>query len=115
KNNIDAFTPSANGAITSQYKISHGIIGIGASRKAFQIKGQQIWIFTALSAGSRKFEWRPDDGEFSKERRTTNRLFIAHTEAPIYFNLGLSPRFTLANKFFFSPKIGYEMELAKGD
>lgn len=115
KSNVDAFTPSANGSTTSQYKMSHSIIGIGASRKAFQLKGQQIWIFSALSAGSRKFEWRPDGGDFSNERKTTNALFTGSTEAPIYFNFGLSPKFSFADKFFFSPKIGYEMEIMRGD
>ncbi len=115
KNNADAFTPSANGSETSQYKMSHGIIGVGASRKAFQIKGYDVWIFSALSGGSRKFAWRPEGGDFSNERNTTNRLFIGQTEAPIYFNFGLSPKFSFADKFFFSPKIGYEMELMRGD
>lgn len=115
KNNIDGFTPNASGNTTSQYKMSHGIIGIGASRKAFQFKGQQLWLFSALSAGSRKFAWRPEGGDFSHERRTHNKLFIAATEAPIYFNLGVSSKFNFANKFFFGPKIGYEMELMKGD
>src|SRR5690606_20224504 len=44
KNNVDAFTPSSSGSTTSQYKMSHSIIGIGASRRAFQVKSQQIWI-----------------------------------------------------------------------
>lgn len=115
KSNVDAFTPSASGSATSQYKMSHSIIGIGASRKTFQVKGQQIWIFSALSAGSRKFAWRAENGDFSNERHTTNRLFIGSSEAPMFFNLGLSAKLNFANKFFFSPRIGYEMELMKGD
>lgn len=115
KNNVDAYTADVQGADGSQYKMSHSIIGVGASRKAFQIKGYDVWIFSALSGGSRKFAWRPKGGDFSNERNTHNRLFIGSSEAPMYFNIGLSPRFTFAEKFVFSPKIGYEMELLKGD
>lgn len=113
KNNIDAYT-LPGGIQKSQYKISHGIIGVGASRKVFKIKGYDTWLFSALSAGSRKFAWRPEGGEFSNERRTTNKLFIASSDAPMFFNIGLSPKFNFKDKFFFSPKIGYEMELLKG-
>lgn len=113
KNNADAFTASAAGSETSQYKMSHSIIGVGASRKTFAIKGFDIWIFSALSAGGRKFAWRPKGGEFSNERQTTNRLHVASSDAPMYFNIGLSPKFNFKDKFFFSPKIGYEMELLK--
>src|SRR5690606_35043499 len=104
KNNIDAFTPSANGSTSSQYKMSHGIMGVGLSRKTFDVKGYQVWIFSALSAGTRKFGWRPEGGSFSKERTTTNRLFISHEEKPIYFNFGLSPKIPFAKKFVFTPK-----------
>lgn len=114
KNNVDAYTPSTNGSATSQYKMSHGIIGVGASRKTFQIKGYDVWLFSALSGGSRKFAWRPENGSFSNERQTTNKLFIASSDAPMFFNIGLSPKFGFKDKFFFSPKIGYEMELIKG-
>ena len=115
KNNVDAYTPSAQGSDGSQYKMSHSIFGVGASRKAFGIKGYDVWVFSALSAGSRKHTWRPKGGDFSNERTTTNRLFIGSSEAPMYFNIGLSPKFTFAEKFVLSPKIGYEMELLKGD
>ena len=112
KNNVDNFTPIATGK-TSQYKISHSIIGVGISYKTFQIKGYDVWMFSALSGGSRKFTWRPKGGDFSNERRTTNRYFISSSDAPMYLSLGLSPRVTFANKFIFSPKIGYEMELMR--
>ena len=98
-----------------QYKMKHGVIGIGASRKVFKIKDIHFWLFSSLSAGSRNFEWRTEDGEFSKERRTNNRLFIASTEAPIFLNIGLSPKFVFAEKFYFTPRIGFDLELMKGD
>lgn len=113
KNNLDNFT--IGGASTTQYKITHGLIGVGASRKVFKIKDIHFWLFSSLSAGSRNFEWRTEDGEFSKERRTNNRLFIASTEAPIFLNIGLSPKFLFAEKFYFTPRIGFDLELMKGD
>lgn len=114
KNNVDNYTPTAAGK-TSQYKISHSIIGVGASRKAFKIKGYDMWIFSALSAGSRKYTWRPEGGEFSNERKTTNKTYLASSAAPMYLNIGLSPRFTFAKKFILSAKAGYEMEVLKGE
>ncbi|GAB1462577.1 hypothetical protein [Pedobacter sp.] len=113
KNNVDAFT-LPGGIQKSQYKMSHGIIGVGASRKIFKLQDQQVWFFSALSAGSRKFTWRPEGGSFSNERKTTNKTFMASSDAPMFFNIGLSPKFNFKDKFFFSPKIGYEMELIKG-
>src|SRR5690606_19873917 len=82
---------------------------------SFAIKGYDVWIFSALSAGSRSFAYRNKGGEFSKERHANGRLFIAETEAPIYFNFGLSPKLSITDKFYISPKIGYEMELMRGD
>ena len=104
-----------DGGAKAQYKMKHSIIGVGASRKAFQVMGQQLWMFTAIGGGGRSFFYRNEGGKFSKERRTSNKLFISATEAPIYFNIGLAPKFTVLDKFYISPKIGYEIELMRGD
>lgn len=98
-----------------QYKMKHGVIGIGASRKVFKYKSHDFWAFASLAGGKRSFEYRPKGGEFTNQRTINGRLFIASDEAPLFLNLGVSPKFSFGNKFFFSPRLGYELEIMRGD
>ena len=113
KNNLDNFT--IGGASTTQYKITHGLIGVSASRKVFKYKSHDFWAFASLAGGKRSFEYRPKGGEFTNQRTINGRLFIASDEAPLFLNLGVSPKFSFGNKFFFSPRLGYELEIMRGD
>lgn len=98
-----------------QYRIRHSLFSVGASRIALRVKEQELWLFAALSGGSRTFAYRNEGGSFSKERTANGRLFIAHGEVPIYFQLGLTPKIALGKTFFVATRVGYEFELMRGD
>jgi hypothetical protein len=106
---------SINPNQNEQYKMSIGLIGLGASRKVFKYKNHDFWAFGTLSGGKRSFEYRPEGGEFTNQRTINGRLFVASDEAPLFLTLGIAPKFFFKDKFYFSPRLGYDMEIMRGD